>query len=83
VNKNMLMKWIKESNRMKHFGYAIPCALVLTILFVAGLAAGMEFKDRSYGGKWDWLDLLATLLGGLVGQIAQCVIVWLTFKGCR
>ena len=79
----MLMKWIKESNRMKHFGYAIPCALVLTILFVAGLAAGMEFKDRSYGGKWDWLDLLATLLGGLVGQIAQCVIVWLTFKGCR
>lgn len=78
----MLMKWIKESNRMKHFGYAIPCALVLTILFVAGLAAGMEFKDRSYGGKWDWLDLLATLLGGLAGQIAQCVIVWLAIKGC-
>lgn len=79
----MLMKWIKESNRIKHFGYAIPCALVLTILFVAGLAAGMEFKDRSYGGKWDWLDLLATLLGGLVGQIAQCVvIVWLAIKGC-
>lgn len=78
----MLMKWIKESNRMKHFGYAIPCALVLTILFVAGLAAGMEFKDRSYGGKWDWLDLLATLLGGLVGQIVQCVIVWLAIKGC-
>lgn len=82
MNKNMLMKWIKESNRMKHFGYAIPCALVLTILFVAGLAAGMEFKDRSYGGKWDWLDLLATLLGGLVGQIAQCVIVRLAIKGC-
>lgn len=82
MNKNMLMKWIKESNRMKHFGYAIPCALVLTILFVAGLAAGMEFKDRSYGGKWDWLDMLATLLGGLVGQIAQCVIVWLVIKGC-
>jgi hypothetical protein len=76
------MKWITESNRLKHFGYAIPCALVLTILFVAGLAAGMEFKDRSYGGKWDWLDLLATLLGGLVGQIAQFVIVWLAIKGC-
>lgn len=75
------MKWITESNRLKHFGYAIPCALVLTILFVAGLAAGMEFKDRSYGGKWDWLDLLATLLGGLVGQIAQFVIVWLATKG--
>jgi hypothetical protein len=28
---------------------------------------GMEFKDRAYGGKWDWLDLLATILGGIVG----------------
>lgn len=78
----MLMKWIKESNRMKHFGYAIPCALVFTILFVAGLAAGMEFKDHQNGGKWDWLDLLATLLGGAIGQIAQCIIILLAIKLC-
>ena len=76
------MSWITESNRMKHFGYAIPCAFVFTILFVAGLAAGMEFKDHQSGGKWDWLDLLATLLGGLVGQIAQCIIILLAIKWC-
>lgn len=52
------MKWITESNRLNHFGYAIPCALVLTILFVAGLAAGMEFKDRLYGGKCDCLAVI-------------------------
>ena len=75
------MSWITESNRMKHFGYAIPCALVFTILFVAGLAAGMEFKDRANGGAWDWLDLLATLLGGLVGQIIQAFILFLIWKG--
>lgn len=62
------MSWITESNRQKHFWYAIPCGFLLTILFVAGLAAGMEFKDKSYGDKWDWLDFLATILGGLVGQ---------------
>lgn len=28
------MSWITESNRQKHFLYAIPCAFLLTILFV-------------------------------------------------
>lgn len=75
------MSWITESNRMKHFGYAIPCALFFTILFVAGLAAGMEYKDRAHGGEWDWLDLLATMLGGLIGQLIQALIVLLLWKG--
>lgn len=70
------MSWITESNRQKHFLYAIPCALILTILFVAGLAAGMEFKDKAWGGKWDWLDLLATILGGIVGQMLQLLIIY-------
>lgn len=57
------MSWITESNRLKHFFYAIPCAMLLTILFVGGLAAGMEFKDRAYGGNgigWTyWLPFWA------------------------
>ena len=65
------MSWITESNRMKHFIYAIPIAYLFTLLMVVGLASGMEFKDKSYGNKWDWLDWLATILGGLIGQILQ------------
>ena len=34
----------------------------------------MEFKDHQYGGKFDWLDISATLLGGLIGQVAQIII---------
>lgn len=71
--------WILESDRDKHFIYAIPCALFFTILFVAGLASGMEFKDKQYGNKWDWLDWLATILGGLVGQSWQILFIWLLF----
>lgn len=74
------MSWIKESNRMKHLWYAIPCAFLLTILFVAGLAAGMEFKDKSYGNKWDWLDIIATLLGGLLGQMLQMLVIYLVMN---
>lgn len=62
---------MSESNRPKHLLYAIPAGALLTILFVAGLAAGMEFKDRAYDGKWDWLDIAATLIGGFIGQVIQ------------
>lgn len=71
------MSWITESNRLKHFGYAVPSAFLLTFLFAAGLAVGMEFKDKAHGGQWDWLDLLATLLGGLVGQSLQVLVIYL------
>lgn len=72
--------WILKSNRQKHFLYAIPCAIMLTILFVLGLAIGMEFKDKLYGAKWDWLDLLATILGGVVGQIVQILIIYMVWQ---
>ena len=63
--------WITKSNRLKHLLYAIPSAFIGTILFAAGLAVGMDFKDKMHGGKFDWLDLTATLIGGLIGQILQ------------
>lgn len=72
--------WILKSNRQKHFLYAIPCAIILTILFVLGLATGMEFKDKLYSNKWDWLDLLATILGGIVGQIIQILIIYIVWQ---
>lgn len=71
------MSWTNESNRIKHLLYAIPAGALLTILFAAGLAVGMEFKDRAYGGKWDWLDIAATLIGGFIGQAIQIGVLTL------
>ena len=71
------MSWINESNRIKHLLYAIPAGALLTILFAVGLAVGMEFKDRAYGGKWDWLDIAATLIGGFIGQAIQIGVLTL------
>ncbi len=69
--------WLKESDRPKHFLYAIPIGLVFTILCVLGVASGLEFKDKEYGNQWDWLDWLATMLGGMVGQLIQIIIILL------
>lgn len=67
--------WLKESNRQKHLLYSIPIGLVFTILAVLGCAFGMEFKDKQHGGEFDWLDIDATMIGGLVGQILQVLII--------
>lgn len=71
------MSWIMESNRLKHLLYAIPIGLVFTILAVLGCAFGMEFKDKQYGGKFDWLDIAATMIGGAIGQLLQIAIILL------
>ena len=68
-----------ESNRGKHFLYAIPCAAIATLLFVLGLSFGMEFKDARSGGEWDWKDIAATILGGVVGQFLQLAVIYLCF----
>lgn len=67
--------WLTESNRQKHFLYAIPVGFLFTILCVLGVASGLEFKDKQYGNQWDWLDWTATMLGGLVGQVIQIIII--------
>ena len=71
------MKWLKESNRTKHLLYAIPIGFICTILAVLGCAFGMEFKDKQYGGKFDWLDIAATMIGGAIGQILQIILILL------
>lgn len=65
---------------MKHLKYAILPGALFTILFVAGLASGMEFKDKQYGNKWDWLDWLATMIGGTIGQAIQIGLIYLVMK---
>ena len=67
--------WLKENNRPKHLLYAIPIGLIFTILAVLGCAFGMEFKDKQYGNKFDWLDIVATIIGGTRGQLLQIIII--------
>ena len=50
--------------------------MLFTILFAAGINIGMEFKDK-YTGHWDWIDLLSGMLGGLIGQGIQLLIILL------
>ena len=59
-----------------------PSLLPTTVIFFnvgldIGVASGLEYKDYLYGNKWDWLDWIATLIGGLVGQVLQLLFIYL------
>lgn len=71
---------VEKSNRPKHILYGFIGALIGTILFTAGLAVGKECADKSWGGKFDWLDISATLIGGITGQIVQLFIMWIIWE---
>lgn len=72
-------KWLLESNRPKHIlvGFLIGVTLGITAAFSA--AASAEMKDWLWNGKkggafgwikgngFDWLDFIATMIGGLIG----------------
>ena len=70
-----VFNWLKQSNRPKHLLYAIPIGFIFTILAVLGCAFGMEFKDKQYGNKFDWLDIVATMIGGTIGQLLQIILI--------
>ena len=79
MNFTQIIKDFKESNRWKHFLFAIPSGFILTILFVLGLAIGMEFKDKQYSDYWDWKDWQWIIYGGLVGQFFQILLLFILF----
>lgn len=71
------MSWFTKSHRWQHFLYAIPASLLLTFFFGLGLGVGMEFKDKKWGDKWDWIDFLCTTLGSIIGGGIQLLLIWL------
>lgn len=69
--------WLLESNRMQHLAVGIVTALTLTILSTIGAAFAAEYKDKAHGGLFDWLDIAATMIGGVIGQLIQIGIILL------
>ena len=69
------MNWFTESHRWQHLvGGIVIGILSLGNWYTAavagiGIASALEFKDNSWGGRWDWLDWICTIAGVLIGFI--------------
>lgn len=69
-----VLRWWKESNRWKHFLFAIPLGAVCGAPFATGVGLGMEIKDHLYGGKADFVDFALTAVGGVIGHGVMLVV---------
>lgn len=72
-------QWFKQSNRPKHLFGGFLIGLFSLSWFNAlysALVAGscLELKDKLQGNKWDWVDLLFTLAGGVFAALLQVAI---------
>lgn len=79
VTMKRYFQWVLESNRPKHIavGFLLGFILGMEAVFVASATA--EIKDWMWNGKkggtlgwlsgngFDWLDFIATMMGGIVG----------------
>lgn len=81
-----IIEWLKESNRWKHLLGGFFVSMITNIIFanviciVVGVyctvccAACLELKDKLYGNKWDWVDFILTIVGGIISTIIYVII---------
>lgn len=76
---NKLLNWFTTSNRHLHilggvliglFADGMYCAAYTVVL----TASALEFKDKQWGGRWDWTDWSMTTLGGALGYGLQTLV---------
>lgn len=52
----------------------ISTAAFFSLFIIGALATGMEFKDKQWGGEFDWLDLLTTIILPIIIVIITIII---------
>jgi hypothetical protein len=46
-------------------------------MYAGVLTAGaLEYKDKVYGGRWDWIDFGLTVAGAMIGQLIGGTLIW-------
>lgn len=68
------MEWFTKSNRNTHFFVGIITGMLFTIISPISIAFALEAKDKQWGGKFDWIDIIFTIAGGVIGQTLQITL---------
>lgn len=74
------LNWFKVSNRWKHLICGVLIGVGANSVYCAvyagiGVASALEFKDKLWGGKWDWIDWALTVIGVAIGCLIRIGIL--------
>ena len=78
-----IWNWLKDSHRLQHLGLGFVYGLGADDCYCAaygglGVAGALEFKDKQWGGKPDWIDFALTVTGVMLGYTLRWAVVrWL------
>lgn len=79
-----IINWIISSNHYKHIicvGLVVIIAYLMMLLkcpieiIVGGaVAVSLEYKDYAYRGKFDWQDIIASMIGAIIVLIIRLLL---------
>lgn len=75
-----LFHWVTQSSRLRHIKYGFYTGLCGTILAAIGFGLAEVYKDKHHNNEIDWLDVAVTITGGMFGQAAQLLLVFMMYK---
>lgn len=75
-----LFHWVTQSSRLRHIKYGFYAGLCGTILAAIGAGLVTVYKEKQYNDEIDWLNVAATIMGGMFGQAAQLLLVFMMCK---
>lgn len=71
---------MKHLDKLKHFAACFVGSLFFGFGFGIGAGVCKEWCDELYGGKWDWYDLIADIIGTVIGGLLHWLIVSSYYK---
>ena len=77
-----LWNWLRTSHRLEHIILSVMIGLLFdnigTAICATLVGISLEYKDKAYGGKWDWVDLTLTIVPALViNGLKLLVLLWI------
>ena len=66
---------LKMPDKIAHIIVCFVGSIPFGFSFGLGASLAAEFKDRAHGGRWDWMDFLAGMLGTILGGLIHFVII--------
>lgn len=70
-----MKKWIINNlDKVKHFAVCFGGTAIFGVGFGIGAGLAAEYKDKAWGGKWDWYDIAADALGTVAGALIHYLL---------